>query len=140
VTPWSRGDVVRLIVGVVAGGIVVALAWNGAATESRLDGQKGFIAIGVAGFLVAVLAQSLWLRQGRKAVAAYAATIRTSIAPLMAQPPPTPVINREGLVAAADLRHFHRSDCPIAAGRGWGAEPRRTHEAAGRTPCGICNP
>jgi hypothetical protein len=140
VTPWSRGEVVRLTVGVAAGAIAVVLAWNGAATESQLDDQKGFIAIGVAGFLVAVLAQSLWLRQGRKAVVAYAATVQTSVGGLLEQPPATPVSGGDGLVAAAEMHHFHRPDCPIAAGRGWSAEPRRNHEAAGRTPCGICTP
>jgi hypothetical protein len=54
--------------------------------------------------------------------------------------PPSVVTTGEGLVATGDMRHFHRSDCPIAAGRGWSAEPRRSHEAVGRTPCGICQP
>jgi drug/metabolite transporter (DMT)-like permease len=140
VTPWSRGDVVRLTVGVAAGGIVVVLAWNGVATESQLDDQKGLIAIGVAGFLVAVLAQSLWLRQGRKAVAAYAATVRTSVAALVEQPPAVEAAGGGGLVATGAMAHFHRAECPIALGRGWSAEPRRVHESAGRTPCGICTP
>jgi hypothetical protein len=141
VTPWSRGDVVRLVAGVVAGGIVVVLAWNSAATESALDDQKGFIAMGVAGFLVAVVAQSLWLRQGRKAVAAYAATVQTSVASLTDRPTAEPVVQASGgLVATTGMKHFHRSDCPIAAGRAWSSEPRRNHEAAGRTPCGICQP
>jgi drug/metabolite transporter (DMT)-like permease len=140
VTPWSRGDVVRLTVGVAAGGIVVVLAWNGVATESRLEDQKGLIAIGVAGFLVAVLAQSLWLRQGRRAVAAYAATVRTSLAAVVEQPPAVEATGGDGLVATAGMHHFHRAECPIALGRGWRTEPRRIHESAGRTPCGICTP
>ncbi|MEW6472106.1 MAG: hypothetical protein AB1679_07540 [Actinomycetota bacterium] len=138
--PWSRGDVVRLTVGVAAGGILVAMAWNGTATRSRLDDQTGFIVLGVAGFLVAVFAQSLWLKRGRRAVAAYAATVQTTVAALADQPPTAPVRAGDGLVATAGIRHFHRSDCPIAAGRGWSSEPRRSHEAAGRTPCGICAP
>ena len=138
--PWSRGDAVRLIVGVAAGGIVVALAWNGAATRSQLDDQTGFIVLGMAGFLVAVLAQSVWLKRGRRAVAAYAAIVQTTVAALVEQPRAAPVTGGAGLVATAGMHYFHRPDCPIASGRGWGAEPRRSHEAAGRTPCGICRP
>ena len=139
-TPWSRGDVVRLIVGVAAGGIVVGLAWNGAATRGQLDDQTGFIVLGVAGFLVAVLAQSVWLTRGRRAVAAYAATVQTSVAALVVQPPAASVSGSPGLVATDGMHHFHRPDCPIASGRGWSAHPRHIHAAAGRTPCGICRP
>ena len=139
-TPWSRADLVRLAIGIATGGVVVALAWNGAATRSQLDDQTGFIVLGVAGFLVAVLTQSLWLKRGRRAVATYATTIRASVAALAEQPSVTPMTGTEGLVATNEMRHFHRPDCPIAAGRGWSAEPRRSHETAGRTPCGICTP
>lgn len=140
--PWSTGDLVRLIVGVAVPAVIIALAWNGTATRSQLDDQTGLVGLGVAGFLVAVLAQSLWLRSGRRAVATHAAAVQTSVASLVNEPPvpPSVVTTGDGLVATGDMRHFHRPDCPIAAGRGWSAEPRRNHEAAGRTPCGICTP
>ncbi len=139
-TLWSRADLVRLAIGIATGGVVVAVAWNGAATRSQLDDQTGFIVLGVAGFLVAVLAQSLWLKRGRRAVGAYATTIQASVAALVERPSATPMTGPDGLVATGDMRHFHLPDCPIAAGRGWSAEPRRYHETAGRTPCGICQP
>jgi hypothetical protein len=141
--PWSTGALARLVAGVVAGGVLGVLAGDGAATEGRLDDQKGFIATGVAGFLVAVLAQSLWLHQGRKAVAVYAAAVQTSVASLVDEAAAAPSVmtsGSDGLVATSGIRHFHRPDCPIAAGRGWSTESRRSHEAAGRTPCGICTP
>jgi hypothetical protein len=142
--PWSAGDNVRLLVGVAIPGVIIALAWNGVATRSRLDDQTGFVGLGVAAFLVAVLAQSLWLRSGRRAVAAYAVAVRTSVASLVDEPSVAPsvsvVTTGDGLVATGRMQHFHRPDCPIAAGQGWSSEPRRSHEAAGRTPCGICSP
>jgi peptidoglycan/LPS O-acetylase OafA/YrhL len=142
VTPWSRADLVRLAIGVVTGGVVVALAWNGAATRSQLDDQTQYIVLGVAGFLVAVVAQSLWLKRGRRAVAVYATAVEATVAALVEEPPvlPSPVTSSDGLVATGGMRHFHRPDCPIAAGQGWSTEPRRSHETAGRTPCGICRP
>ena len=139
-TLWSRADLIRLTVGIATGGVVVAVAWNGAATRSQLDDQTGFIVLGVAGFLVAVLAQSVWLKRGRRAVATYATTIQAAVAAFVEQPSVTPMTATDGLVATAGMLHFHRPDCPIAAGRGWSAEPRRHHETAGRTPCGICRP
>ena len=141
--PWSRADLVQLAIGVVTGGVVVGLAWNGAATRSQLDDQTQYIVLGVAGFLVAVVAQSLWLKRGRRAVALYAATVQTTVASLVAEESPTGpslAASSEGLVATGEMRHFHRPDCPIAVGQGWSTEPRRSHEAAGRTPCGICTP
>lgn len=140
--PWSRGDRVRLAVLVALGGAVCGLAWNGAATRSRLEDQTAWIALGVAGFLVAAIAQVVWLRQGRRAVAAYGAQVQASVASLIQDRIAVPAQPgwAGGLVAAEGMRHFHRPDCPIAAGRPWPPEPRRIHEAAGRTPCGICAP
>ena len=140
--PWSTGDLVLLAAVVAAGGVLCGLAWNGVATRSRLEDQTGWIVLGVAGFLLAAAAQRLWLRRARRAVASYAAAVQGPVAVLIEEPPapPTLVRGRDDLVATGGLRHFHRPDCPIAAGQGWSAEPRRAHEAAGRTPCGICLP
>jgi hypothetical protein len=44
------------------------------------------------------------------------------------------------LVGDAGLKHYHRADCSLAADRGWPALSRSEHEAAGRTPCGVCRP
>ena len=138
--PWTTTDLVRLIIPVVAGAVVVALAWNGVSTRARLDDQTGWITVGVAGFALAAAGQMVWIQRGRRAVAIHAARIQDDVAALIShQSRPQPVTGRaEGLVAAAGMRHFHRSDCPIAVGRGWRPEPRGAHEAAGRTPCGIC--
>jgi hypothetical protein len=140
--PWSANDLTVLIVIVAAGGILCAIGWNGASTRSRLDDQTGWITLGVAGFAVAVAGQTIWLRRGRRAVAAHAARVRGNVscvvqdrsrhATLTARP--------DEVVATERMRHFHRPNCPIARGRGWAPVPRRTHEAAGRTPCGICAP
>jgi len=53
---------------------------------------------------------------------------------------PRAVSPEQHLMAADGMRHFHRPDCPIAAGRNWAPLPRVTHERAGRTACGICQP
>jgi hypothetical protein len=38
------------------------------------------------------------------------------------------------------MMRFHRSNCPLATGRSWGASSRQEHEVAGRLPCGVCKP
>jgi hypothetical protein len=141
--PWSRGDLVRLAALVALGGVVCALAWNGASTRSRLADQTAWIGLGVSGFLVAAVAQFVWLVQGRRAVAAHGVEIQASVASLIPDRGAVPFRSAPtaaGFVATGGMRHFHRPDCSIAAGRGWSAEPRGVHEAAGRTPCGICTP
>jgi hypothetical protein len=142
--PWNGGDLVRLIVIVAVGAVVCAVAWTGASGHAQLKDQKGWIAVGVAGFLVAVAGQSLWLRQGRRAVAAHAARVMGDVAALTPdvshRSTPRAVSPEQHLVAADGMRHFHRPDCPIATGRAWTPLPRRAHEATGRTPCGICQP
>jgi hypothetical protein len=140
--PWSRGDFVRLVGLVVLGGLACALAWNGTSTRIRLADQTAWIGLGVAGFFVAAVAQFVWVVQGRRAVAAHGARTQASVAALVRDriDAPMPPVSPTELVAAAGMLHFHRSACPIAAGRGWSADPRGVHEAAGRTPCGICKP
>ena len=140
--PWSRGHFVRLAVLVVLGGVVCALAWNGTATRSRLEDQTAWVALGVAGLLMAAVAQVTWLRSGRRAVAVHSAQTQASVAALIRDRIAAPSTPRSasGFVAAEGMAHFHRRECPIAAGQPWPPEPRRVHEAAGRTPCGICAP
>jgi hypothetical protein len=140
--PWTRGHFVRLTVIVALAGVLCGLAWNGTSTRITLADQTPWIAVGVAGFLVAAAAQLVWLRQGRRAVAAYGAQVQASVATLIHDRVAAPARpgSAVGLVAAEGMAHFHRPECPIAAGRPWPPEPRRVHEAAGRTPCGICAP
>jgi len=139
--PWVARDLVRLIGFVVVGAVGCAVAWTGASAHAELSDQKGWIALGVTALAVAVAGQWLWLRQGRRAVAAHATRVLGEAAALApAGSPAAPVMASEAdqLVAADGLNRFHRPDCPIAAGRGWSPLPRRAHEAAGRTACGIC--
>jgi len=148
--PWATGDLVRLVAFVATGAIGCAVAWTGASAQAELRDQTGWIALGVAAFGLAVVGQSLWLRQGRRAVAAHAARVlggSGALVPAGAGPGAVSVTgaasapgSAEQVVSADGLRRFHRPDCPIAAGRGWSPLPRRTQEAAGRTACGICRP
>ena len=141
--PWATPDLVRLIAFVATGAVGCAVAWTGVSAHAELGDQTGWIALGVAAFGVAVVGQSLWLRQGRRAVAAHAARVlggAAALAPAGPRGAPVTASATEQLVAAEGLRRFHRSECPIAAGHGWSPLPRRTHEAAGRIACGICKP
>ena len=139
--PWSNGDVVRLAAGVMAGAVVCGVAWIGASGHAELSDQTGWVAVGVAGFLLAVAGQAQWLLRGRRAVNTQAARVMTGVAAVTpAGGRPAPAVAAERLVAAEGLRHFHRPDCPIAAGHGWVPVSRSAHEAARRTACGICRP
>jgi hypothetical protein len=143
--PWTTPHLVRVIVPVAVGALIVALAWNGVSARAQLNDQKGWITVGVAGFAMAVAGQMVWLKRGRRAVAIHAARLQDDVSALVARqsrPAPAPIradgVRADGLIAATGMRHFHRSGCPIVAGQAWRSEPRGAHEAAGRTPCGIC--
>lgn len=140
--PWRTNDLVLLIAFVGVGAVLCALAWNGTATRSRLEDQTGWITVGVAGFALSLAGQTWWLRRGRRAVALQAVRVRGDMATVVQDRSETaPRTSRsEALVAADTMPHFHRPECPIAAGRGWHPVSRLAHEAAGRTPCGICSP
>jgi hypothetical protein len=139
--PWSNGELVRVIAGVAVGAAVFTVAWVGASGHAELDDQKGWLAVGVFGFFLAVAAQGLWIVRGRRAVAGHAARVMGDVAALTPALETTrPASAVEQLVAADGMRRYHRPDCPIAQGRGWSPLPRPAHESAGRTACGICRP
>lgn len=140
--PWDAADFVLLGAPVAVGGIACLLAWVGASGHARLEDQTGWVGLGVAGFGLAVVGQSRWLGRGRRAVAAHAARVLGDVPALVppVSPSAAPSSSVENLVATTGMAHFHRTGCPIAAGRGWVPLSRGAHEAAGRTPCGICRP
>ena len=142
--PWSNGELVRLIAGVGVGAVVFTVAWVGASGHAELKDQTGWLAVGVAGFFLAVAAQWLWIARGRRALSAHAARVMGEVAALApvagAAVPTRPAAAVEQLVAADGMRRYHRPECPIALGRGWSPLSRPAHESAGRTACGICRP
>jgi len=44
------------------------------------------------------------------------------------------------LVGEAGRAHYHRADCPMAAGRNWPEASELELQRAGLTPCGVCRP
>jgi hypothetical protein len=147
---WVRQDVLRagLLLGV---GVVLWVdGWYKASDDLDVDSQIAPLNLSVAGTLIAGAGFVAWFLAGRRAVGARRrALIETRRALVL------PVADRRlgsdrslgsrstspVLIAGSGLERFHRSDCPLAAGRtDWATASRIDHSAAGRVACGVCLP
>jgi hypothetical protein len=122
------------------------MGWYLAAGETNYNRQLGPANLAVAGLIVAEAANVWWFVRGRRAVGerrrqllgepidrpgTTAGTVSAHAAPV----PGTMVT-----VAGEGMRHYHRPECPLAAGRDWPQLSVEESLTDGRTPCGVCQP
>ncbi len=135
-----------------AGAVVIAVAWNRAATVS--DPRQGFRAIGlaIAGLIVTsvgVAAGSFWLvrtcrlRTSHLLAPWLVESLRTQVgvhvAPAPLRPPPT-TLEPQVVVVGGGLTHFHTPGCPVLETGGPYHEVPAQAPPPGLEPCGICMP
>lgn len=143
-TAWAL-DLLALS-GLVAAGV----AWTEASATVRVERQVDWAALGVAGAAAVGLAATLRVAMIRQAVTA---RLRSLVAPTEGARLPSVVrgdavaaagsgaVTEGGvLVAAANMARYHRSLCPLVAGKQVRPGTRVDHEAAGRQACGVCEP
>ena len=147
--PWRPLDVTVLIAGEVVGLGLVLVAWLQASDKVRPAGQIGPLNLGIVGATVAVATGLRFVGRGRQAVAArrsvVAGTLRLRPRRRFARPEvdlrsPLAAAPETVLVSSARMTRYHRPGCPLAAGKPLVAASRRSHEGAGRQPCGVCDP
>jgi len=154
---WGPDDLLRWAFAIFAGATVIGVAWYVCAGDLSLKQQIGPTDAAVAGLLLSGLGNATWLLRGRRAVGERRRTLlpdpaaqvqrvrqaRGSV-PAPVLPPNSgaaPVIAAEVFLAGPDMERFHRPNCALAAGRsGWTTMTRQEHMAAGRKPCGVCDP
>ncbi|MGQ0631369.1 MAG: hypothetical protein ACT4P1_10020 [Sporichthyaceae bacterium] len=109
--------------------------------ETVYDDQVPAINIAIVGTVLTCAAGISLLVAGRRtltarrvAVLGIVPAMRASVAVVSGPAASAVLIGGEGLT------HFHRADCPMAAGRDWKAASAADHERAGRKPCGVCSP
>jgi hypothetical protein len=147
---WTRLDLVRTSLLLLLGVVLWVVGWYNASDDLDVDNQIAPLNLSVAGTLVAGAGFVLWFLAGRRAVGARRRVIverrRSLVVPVESGPDARPqsLAPRAAsgvLVGGSNLRRFHRSDCPLAAGRtDWTAAARAEHSAAGRVACGVCLP
>jgi len=135
--PWRLANLLVLWVTLAAGATLLVLAWWGASATADQSSQVAWINLGVCGLIVAGVGITAWVLSGRRAVGA-----RRML--LFPDPSPgtdaSPADESEPLVTAAHLTRYHRSGCPMVAGKRTRAASAARHRAAGLEPCGVCRP
>jgi hypothetical protein len=131
----------RFVALAFVGAVLMALGWYDAAGTVAFSDQARSGALATAGSMAVCTAVVLRTLAARQAVERRLADLVRRAEHL------SPTIDvREGglsvgaLVATEAMGRYHRSSCPLAAGKAVRAATRTAHEAAGRLPCGICGP
>jgi hypothetical protein len=142
--PWRADDIVVLYVTGFVGAVLLLVSWWGASGTTRLGSQVAWVNVGVAGLIVSGTGIALWLLHGHRAVGERQ---RLLLADLETAPPPdtapasVPVGEGDAaVVAGSRMTRYHRTDCPLVAGKSVRRASRDVHERAGRRPCGMCTP
>jgi hypothetical protein len=158
---WRPEDLLRWGAAVGLGSIVVAVAWYICAGEVSFSSQVGPTDAAVAGLLVAGIGNVGWLLKGRRALGERRSALLPDVRVLdtvdqgargshrpseeVAQTDPRGLDlalgDMELCVGGEGMERFHRPECALTTGRhDWKAMSRGEHEAAGRSPCGVCRP
>ena len=146
---WEPETVFRWLAALTVGLVMVVGGWWSVAGKAVYGKQVVGLDVAVGGLILAQVGGLYLLLQGRRAVG-----IRRMA--LLGDPTddlpgteafevyPTelrqPVQDTGDLVAGAGRDRFHRASCPLAVGKAFGAAPLDEHLAAGRRPCGVCQP
>jgi hypothetical protein len=137
VSPWSPAEAIRWVFIVLVGIAVTAVAWWFSHRQAASTHQLGWVALGIAGFVAVAWADVTWLMKARSSIVERRKALLPDDLPVAV---PTTALYASLLVAGADLLNFHRSDCVLAAGKGWEPVLRREAMANGQRPCGMCEP
>jgi hypothetical protein len=151
--PWRYSDFIRVYATTLVGAVGLLVAWYGSSGSTRLSTQAGWTDLGIAAVLLSGVGNTLWLVSGRRALGARRRLVSLDAGELG----PAPIVGVPGnpvdatdrtlvddpqqrLVSAPTMTRYHRAACPMVAGKPVRAASRARHEAAGRRPCGICEP
>jgi hypothetical protein len=120
-------------------GLVLIISWYDVSGKTIFDDQKPGIDIAIAALVVSCALDALFVLAGRRAVGLRRAQLLASIpVPRKRTGAVAPAL--AGLVAGDGLTRYHRTSCQFVEGRGWPTTSLAEHQAAGRTPCGVCAP
>jgi hypothetical protein len=145
--------VLRVLVAV--GLVAIAVAWTRASDTVTVSSQVDWAPVGLAGVVAVALGLLGSILVARQAVAlrlapfiadlspstvagATAGTMATAAGPVAGAP--VTGAGSEPLVAGLNMARYHRTSCPLTAGKAVSPESRRGHEQAGRRACGVCAP
>ncbi len=154
---WGPDDLLRWAFAILVAAIVIGVAWYVCAGDVSLNQQIGPMDAAVAGLVVSGFGNATWLLRGRRAIGERRRALlpdpvaQVQRARMNRGQSPAPVVGGlssatrvfevETFLAGPDMERYHRATCALAAGRvGWTTMTRQEHDAAGRKPCGVCQP
>jgi hypothetical protein len=132
-----------------AGAAVMLLAWYRASDTVVVDDQVRWASVGLAGAMLVAVAGFVAVALLHRRMRLRFRSVTAELEPCLAGMSGTVVSGSAGpggtghgavLVAAPNMRHYHRPGCPLAAGKPVRAALRADHERAGRRTCGVCAP
>jgi hypothetical protein len=131
--------------GIVGASIIACfVAYIISAGKPTLSSQAQSLNIAMLSLVVAGAANAWLLIAGRRSIGMRRRALLGEPAGVAGRVQTAPSVALAGavdsFVADPALSRYHRSDCALAAGRGWAAWPRAAHERAGRAACGVCRP
>jgi hypothetical protein len=141
-SPWSARTGRLLAIVVVVAAVVLGIAWYGCSGETIWHVQVRWFGLGVLACAVNAVACLVWLASGLREVRR--ARAWTAVALRGRGLLPVPVRAAAGAVPAGDLvtsarmRRYHRTDCPLMAGKAAEAVTAESATARGLDACGIC--
>ncbi|MGH9282517.1 MAG: hypothetical protein ACRD0S_06220 [Acidimicrobiales bacterium] len=138
----ARRSVSAMAAMVAAGGALMFFAWYQATGTVEVDDQVSWSGVGLAGALVVCLAALMGVRLVRRAVRVRVHDVSAELERRLAREA-VPAEERPrgtdaALVAAPNMRYYHRPDCALAAGKPVRPDSRAVHESAGLRRCQVC--
>jgi hypothetical protein len=130
----------RTTILIAVGVLVWFVGWYQAAGKADSDEQTAPLNLAVFGVVLAGVGQLCWVLDGRRAVGRRRRELIGEPGSTGSAPPESVPSGRDELRLAGGGRYYHRPDCALAIGREPEMATRGDHEAARRSPCGVCAP
>jgi hypothetical protein len=141
---WSIASLAQYALTVSVAAIVCTACWYNMSGKAVFARQVPAINIAVVALVISSGAGISLLLAGRRAIGLRRQALLGQPAALATTVASAPVVPQQRgaspLVGGEGLTHFHRSDCAMAAERGWSVADRAVHIREGRSACGVCKP
>lgn len=132
----------------LAGALVLVSSWWNSANTVRLSTQVAWVVVGLIGVIVSGLANLIELRGWRVAIVNRLARLAPRVALAQGQLGLEPLLGGPSVlrfspadaVAVDTGTFYHRPSCALVTGKPAVGASIPAHEAAGRRPCGVCEP
>jgi hypothetical protein len=142
--PLGGGEIAQAgILNIVA--IALALvAWYGCSGVARPKQQLPWVCLGIGAIVLTGVANGVILLTARRTVTQRQGTIFRALETAFTSPAfaaSCTSVSDVNVVSIAGLQNFHRAGCALLDGRrDLTVAPRDVQRAAGRQPCGWCEP